>query len=240
MSGRRVGAMLAAAIVLTACGDGKGIVEEPKVAAPQAEVVTFSAADGVELSGFAFGAGQTAVVMAHGQGGAKEEWTDVAVALAEDGVVAFPFDLRGYAGQAGARDTKAATDVAAAVQAMRDRGATKVFVVGASTGGTAALAVAAREELAGVVSVSGPATFKGANAAKAAKDIDEPTLFAVAADDKPFAEAARALAKATGGRVETFAGAAHGSALLAEHGDQLTQLIVGFVQNPGAQAPPAP
>ena len=48
--------------------------------------------------------------------------------------------------------------------------------------------------------------------------VEEPTLFALAADDKPFAEAARALA----------------------NGDELIQLIVDFVQNPGAQAPPAP
>lgn len=240
VNARLIGAMVAISIASAGCGDGTGIVDEPGVgAAPEAEVVTFQSAGGVELSGFSFGEGDTAVVLAHGKGGAKEDWIDVAVELAGNGVVAFPFDFRGYAGQAGKRDTNLAADVTAAVAAMRDAGATKVYVVGASTGGTAALAVAAKEDLAGVFSVSAPARFKRIDADAAANQIDEPALFVVAKDDRPYARNARALAQAAGGRLETLGGGAHGTDLLDEHGAALTQLIVAFVQSPGAE-PAAP
>lgn len=219
------------------CGDGDGVVRTPAVEAPQADVVEFTSG-GAELSGFAFGEADTAVVLAHGQGGAKEDWIDVAVALAQRGVTAFTFDFRGYAGQEGTPDTKLVDDLAAAVEAIRDRGASKVHVVGASMGAAAALELAAAEDLAGVISVSSPATFDEVDATAAAGDIDEPSLFVVAEDDQPFAKDAQSLADAAGGRVVTYDGAGHGTDLLDNHADELTTLIVDFVTAPAQ--PPAP
>lgn len=234
--------LVAAAVLAAACGDGDGIVRTPVVEAPQAEVVEFTAG-GVELSGFAFGDTDTAVVLAHMQGGAKEDWIDVAIALGENGVSALTFDFRGYAGQAGKKDKQLVADLQAAVQAMRDRGATRVYVVGASSGAAAAVAVAAREDLAGVVSVSAPSTFATIKARRDAVKIEEPSVFVAAADDQPFARHAKTLAGAAAGRLVTYPGAAHGTDLLGEHGDALTALIVGFVKDPTrpgvAPAPPS-
>ena len=54
-------------------------------------------------------------------------------------------------------------DVEAALEFLKDKGATTIFLIGASMGGTACLKVAARreKELAGVVSLSAPVEFRG-------------------------------------------------------------------------------
>lgn len=234
MSSRPLALLFVVALLGSACGDGDGIVRTPAVEAPKAEVVEFTAGK-VPLSGFAFGSGDTAVVLAHMQDGAKEDWIDVAVALAENGVMAFPFDFRGYAGQEGERDRRLVADVVGAVEAMRDRGASRVYVVGASMGGAAALGAASREDLAGVISVSPPAQFPGLDVRGAAMQIDEPSLFVVAEDDQPYAGDAQELAAAAAGELVTYSGADHGTAILdGDHRDELTALIIGFVKEPSA------
>lgn len=231
---RGLAALLVVAALGAACGDGDGIVRTPRVEAPRAEVVEFTAGK-VSLSGFAFGSGDTAVVLAHMQGGAKEDWIDVAVALAENGVMAFAFDFRGYAGQEGERDQGLVADVVGAVEAMRNRGASRVYVVGASMGAAAALAAASREDLAGVVSVSSPARFPGLKVRRAAQQIDEPVLFVAAEDDQPYAQDAQQLAAAAAGELVTYEGADHGTDILkGDHRDELTALIIGFVKEPSA------
>ena len=236
--------LVALGVAGAACGDGEGIVETPKAEAPRAEVVEFTAGT-VALSGFAFGSGDTAVVLAHMSGGVKEDWIDVAIALAENGVMSFPFDFRGYAGQDGKPDRKVAADLTAAVEAVRSRGASRVYVVGASMGAAAALEVAAREDLAGVVSVSSPVKFPGVNARRAAERIDEPSLFVTAEDDDPYAADAKTLSGAAGGRLVTYDGDEHGTELLTgDHAEELTALIIEFVNAPRqpseSEAPPGP
>lgn len=231
VSRRAAAGVLVTLVFLAACGDGKGTARTPGAAAPRAEVVEFSGGD-VDLSGFAFGSGETAVVLAHMREGAKEDWIDVAVALAENDVMAFTFDFRGYAGQTGEKDTFLVEDLTGAVQAMREQGATRVYVVGASMGGTAAVALAAEEDVAGVVAVSAPAKFAGINARREAMQVAEPTLFVVAEDDEPYAADARMLAAAAAGQLVTYDGSSHGTDLLRDHGGELTELILGFVKDP--------
>jgi len=162
--------------------------------------VRFRAADGTRLVGHPFGRGRTAVVLAHQTRGSLCQWVEYAQRLARLGVLAFPFDFRG-SGESQPRDYPAnlryGGDVAAAVKAVRRLGARKVYVVGASLGGSAVLAAGANVSppVDGVVSVSGAADL--ANAIAFVKHLRTPVLYLAGARDVDFAVDARRLYSAT-------------------------------------------
>ena len=122
--------------------------------------------------------------------------------LAARGYLALPFDFRGYgeSQSGGARSSRFDLDVEAAAKEARALGARKVFLVGASIGGSAALAAAAatRPPVAGVVSVSGAADLVGA--LDAAKRLTVPVLYLAGRFDPQFAADARRLYATTAAR----------------------------------------
>ena len=148
----------------------------------------FRAADGTRLVGHRFGHGKSAVVLAHQYGGDVCEWAPYAKRLASLGFTAIAFDLRGFglsqrrSGSAGFAYDR---DLAAAVKLARTLGAKKVFIVGASIGANAVV-VAGSEitpPVAGVVSLSAPATFR-LDAVSAAKKLRVPVLYAAGTFDE--------------------------------------------------------
>jgi dienelactone hydrolase len=190
--------------------------------------VHFEAADGTRLIGHRFGRGTTAVVLAHQSRGSLCQWTSYARRLASRGYVAFAFDFRnnGLSQQVGyRRSQRLAGDVVAAAKYIRSRGAKKVFLVGASMGGTAVLAGGAntRPPVAGVVSLSGPASFGGVDAAAAVPRLRVPVLYVAAKDDAGggFANDAQALYSATPASdkaIEILPGSDHGVSLVSSPG----------------------
>ena len=147
-----------------------GCVEDTTpVPAPQKSTgVSFTTDDGIELKGRVFGQGDTGVVLSHMFPGEQRSWWAFAGRLAESGYVTLTFNFRGYGegaeGSSGEKEIKLIyQDVRAAVKFLEDRGASEVFLVGASMGGTASLKVAGHSEgsVAGVVSLSAPLDFKG-------------------------------------------------------------------------------
>jgi pimeloyl-ACP methyl ester carboxylesterase len=109
--------------------------------------------------------------------------------------------------------------VAAAVKVVRRLGARKVFLVGASMGGTAVLvaAVNVRPAVAGVVSISGPAVFGAVDALAVAPRLSVPVLYLAGKEDVDFASDAQKLYQATGEQEKTLRvlpTGAHGVALL--------------------------
>ena len=232
---RRVAAAALAGMV-TACGSVGEPMNEPAAVAPAAELLTFTTADNIELSGLLFGSGETAVVLGHMRGSKKEAWTDVAVSLGNNGIMALAFDFRGYAGQAGKKDTRLVQDMTAAVEAVREKGASKVIVGGASMGATAAVAVAAELDVDGLLAVSPPARFKSIDAAAVADQVDEPAIFLAAQDDQPYATEAGVLAEAAGGRFISYGGSAHGTDLFTQLGAAPTAVVIRFAKNPQAEA----
>jgi dienelactone hydrolase len=175
------------------------------------------------------GQGRTGVVLGHQAGSDLCEWMPRARALARSGrqVLAFDFGPSGHIKQ----------DMLAAAAELRRRGVTRMVLVGSSMGGTAAIAAAAEitPPVAGVVSLSGPEEYRGADAATAAPKLRVPVLFVVAHDDPPFADDARALYKAVPGhdkRLLILQGGGHGTSLL-EFGDQAARVraeLVRFLQ----------
>jgi pimeloyl-ACP methyl ester carboxylesterase len=228
---RRLIGLLCAAALLTGCG-GSGGGSGAAVPATTAPATTaaaparacleggerafsFPAADG-PTTGVVLGRGRTGVVLGHQAGSDLCEWLPRARALARQGrqVLAFDFTPAGHIGQ----------DMAAAAAELRRRGVTRLVLVGSSMGGTAAIAAAAQltPPVAGVVSLSGPEEYAGADAAAAAPKLRVPVLFIAADDDPPFDDAARALYKAVPGhdkRLLVLEGGGHGTSLL-EFGDQ--------------------
>ena len=187
----------------------------------------FNAADGTKLVGHRFGKGTTAVILTHQSEGDLCDWLPYARRLAARGYFVFPIDFRGYGFsefRTGAAANRYAADIAAAAKALRKLGKRKIFVAGASMGGIAAVVAGANVSppLAGVVSISSPARYRGMDGVKAGPRLRVPVLYLAAeADDNAgfdFSNDAETMHAATGAadkQLELLPGALHGIALMA-------------------------
>jgi pimeloyl-ACP methyl ester carboxylesterase len=227
--GRRALGRSAAAVILVACScTATAAAGRARVAADsctaRAGDVHFRASDGTRLVGQRFGRGRVAVVLAHENRGWLCDWVPFAKRLAARGYLAFPFDFRGYGESAsgGARSARLDLDVAGAVRAVRSLGTKKVFVVGASIGGSAVLAAGATvlPPVAGVVSVSAAADLVGAS--EAARRLRVPVLYVAGKLDPQFAADARRLYAQTPTRTKRLAIVDRG-----EHGTDLVDASAG-------------
>ncbi len=142
----------------------------------------------ITLDARIFGQGPTGVILAHMRPSDQTSWFPFATRLAEDGAfTVLTFDFRGYGESTGEKDfDKIALDLDAAYRYMTDeRGIDKVFLVGASMGGTASLILAAEKKVAGVVAISAPAEFQYLDALEPSKKITAPKLFISSEGDVP-------------------------------------------------------
>ena len=121
---------------------------------------------------------------------------------------------------------------------MRTLGKRKVFLVGASMGGIASLVAGAsiKPAVAGVVSISAPARFRGMNAVATAPRLKMPVLYVAAEGDDnagfDFSEDARKLHAATASadkRLEIVPGTLHGIGLVAGSA-RVKALVEGFLK----------
>jgi dienelactone hydrolase len=186
-----------------------------------ADDITFPAgrADAT-LHAVTIGSGPTAVVLAHETGQDACDWAFFVPDLATEGrqVIAFDFSDGGSSSYVG--DGRNDLDVLAAVAEARRRGATRVVVIGASKGATAAVAAAGApgSGIDGVVSLSAAPSHRNTDAAAAAPAVTVPVLFAASDGDGSAAATAQALSSACGcayPEVLVFAGSSHGMRLLA-------------------------
>ena len=225
---RAVNLLLVSAVVLALAvgcgGSGGGQAEEPGTGATTAteveqttategeradyQAVRFQAEDGAELVGRLWGDGDVGVILAHGfsQGQAQDGWLPFPTALAKRGYLVLTFNFRGFCDSEGCSEGDMELennwrDAMAAVALLEQRGAKKIFLIGASMGGLAVLRAARTPgvDVAGVVSLATPQfPFKHyealgesqANDVTPArlKQIDEPKLFIAGKDDVQFAE----------------------------------------------------
>jgi alpha-beta hydrolase superfamily lysophospholipase len=189
--------------------------------------VAFRAADGTKLVGHIFGNGPKAVILGHQSQSNLCDWVMYARRLARLGYTAFAIDFRGHGlsqARQGAAGTRLAADLAAAVKVIRLRGKKKVFLVGASMGGIAALVAGANvgPPVDGVVSVSAPARFLGLDAVATAPRLRVPVLYVAAEGDdnagydfSKDAEELHAATASTDKRLALLPGSLHGVALVA-------------------------
>jgi pimeloyl-ACP methyl ester carboxylesterase len=196
----RLIALISVALATLGLARGAGATARWDSCTPKQGDLTFRAADGTKLAGHRFGNGKVAVVLAHQSDGDLCGWVPYAKRLAQLGYLALAFDFRN-AGASQARGYPAniryGGDAIAAVKEARALGATKVFVVGASLGGSAALQAAtnARPQVDGVISVSGAADLS--NAIASVPHLRAPVLYLAGTGDVDFANDARRLYRAT-------------------------------------------
>lgn len=223
---RRAAAASILAILLAACAGG----EEP----PRGRTFRFNTEDGIELTGEIRGSGGAGIVLAHAFPADRGSWAEFAEYLEGKGYLTLTFDFRGYGDSAGERDIPEIwRDVLAAVSALRERGADRIILVGASMGGTASLIAASRTEVNGVVTLSAPTTFMGLSAPpEVLAAIDEPKLFVAAEGDESAPQSAQALYELSSGskRVEIVTGESHGTELVeGGQAEVVRNLILQFL-----------
>jgi alpha-beta hydrolase superfamily lysophospholipase len=217
--------LLALAAVVIASTASAGAERAGYSCAPGPDV-SFRAADGTKLVGHVFGTGRKAVILGHQSQSNLCDWVTYARRLARLGYTAFAIDFRGHGlsqHRQGAAANRLALDRAAAVKVMRQRGKTKVFLVGASMGGIATLVAGANVNppVDGVVSVSAPARFLGMDAVATAPRLRVPVLYLAAEDDDnagyDFSKDAKELYAATAAtdkRLVILPGFLHGVSLV--------------------------
>ena len=234
---RTLAVSLGLVVVLTgaACNNdepGRIVGSEITIAAPAAP----GSAQTIQLHGFERGEGPVGVVLAHMLGSTQDSWILFVEELVKQDFHVLTFDFRGHGLSGGERNPSlAALDLGAAVEKLRALGASKIFVIGASMGGTAAVVVAAGQKLQGVVTISAPLSIGKLDATEAVGTLDEPALFIVGEnDDEPYTEAADRFAALTPTtkRLQVIDGsAAHGTDLLTEEAERqrVTDLIMDFL-----------
>ena len=196
-------------------------IDEPTPGVP----VSFRTADGVRIAGRAFGDGRVGVVFGHQIDTDQTDWWDLAAALAEEGYAALTLDFRGYCpgDEAGCSEdgttADAWRDLLAGAEVLRDRGADRIVLVGASMGGTAAVLAASRADppVHGVIALSAPSDCCGMTIERGdLETVDAPMLFVAGRDDGDAPASARQMARwaGTSGRFVILDSGEHGVDLL--------------------------
>ena len=208
------------------------------------EHVSFTTSDGVLLRGHLYGTGSTGVILAHMYPADQSDWTDFAQVLAAHGYTALTFDFRGFTESEGTSGTEfAGTDLLAAYEFMRPR-VSRIFIAGASLGAEAAILVAARKDVAGIICISTPTSFGGLVVTESIRHVRAPILFVTSAADPLVGgqpEILYRLAVAPKS-MQVYPGNSHGTAILfGPHGPELQALMLRFLAaNQGVVHGPQP
>src|SRR5687767_7947035 len=119
--------------------------------------VTFETADGATVKGELYGAGKTGVIFSV-MGNCKPGWREFAQLTAAQGFMALTYQWRGC--KANSVDEvliqKFLEDARAAITFVREQGAEKIILVGASLGGCASAKLAVESQASGIVVLASP------------------------------------------------------------------------------------
>jgi esterase/lipase len=202
--------------------------------------VTFTASYSATLNGTLYGNGATAVIFSNMGANKQSDWSQVAERVARRGYMTLTYDNR-YWRANGTIDNSARVfvpdDLRAAMKFMREQGAQRVALVGASLGSMASLKVGAETNPAAVVIMSSPIDRQALPFLVTSDDvraIASPKLFLVAENDalgftgdvKKMYEVARAPKQ-----LELFAGTAHGTDVFkTSDGDVVIETLLKFLE----------
>lgn len=227
------------AVATTATGRERVVAPESCIRrSDHAKVIRFRAPDRIRLAGAVLGSGRVGVVLGHQT---NQDYCGVlpfARILAARGYRALVFSFRNYgsSGRETIPNKHHDRDFAGAVAELRRRGARKVFLIGASLGGTAALVAATRisPPAAGVVDLSGPAEWTDLHALDAVRKLTLPSLFVVSRFDVSFLADTRAMYRAAASkdkRLVVRPGGEHGTDLVdGPRGAPVRALVFAFLR----------
>jgi pimeloyl-ACP methyl ester carboxylesterase len=199
-------------------------------------------ADGVRLYAVEAGTGSTAIVLAHeGRDNLCGSWLPYAKRLVRSGFRTVLFDFRGN-GQSesvgGGKALRLDRDLAAAVARAWAGGTRRVFLIGASLGGAAAVQNGASLRVNGIVSLSGTRIWPGfgINHYASLPRLRVPFLYLGSTDDSAAPEKeARDIYARVGShdkRIVLYRGSLHGTAFVeyAPFATQARALILGWLR----------
>ncbi len=210
--------------------------EAPSPTAPVEgpRIVTFQSEDGISLSGTLYGSGEVGVVLSHMFPTDQTSWADIAQKMADLGYLVLTYDFRGYGHSGGqVQIDQIDKDLRAAVAFIRQQGAGKMVLVGASMGGTVTVKVAAADpDFAAIVVWSSPLAFRGLTAELSeAAALTMPALFLGAEADPATTDTQRMSEAAPNAELFIYTGDGHGTfALEMAQGPEVEAKILGFIQ----------
>jgi pimeloyl-ACP methyl ester carboxylesterase len=230
---------IALAVAASGCS-GKAIAPRATAVPPSNESLRVGIVvveDEIVLSGRLFGPeNEPLVILTHMRPNDQRAWFSFAEELAKEGYAALTFDFRGFGESGGSQDySKLDDDLRAVVSYERDQGREQIFLIGASMGGTAALAVAADEDVDGVVAISPPSEFEGQDALAGIPNIRAPKLIIASAEDTAAKLSLDELVQAAMPPVdsETYSGNAHGTDLFdplrSTHSAEAKERVTAFL-----------
>jgi dipeptidyl aminopeptidase/acylaminoacyl peptidase len=203
---------------------------------PPTNTFFFTTEDGVTLNGQVIGGGKTAIVFSNGQTVPKFFWLPVAKQLASQGYLCLLYDYRGITPSQGQNDLGSRDrDLRAAVGAARAHGATAVTLVGASFGGTLALALAAQLQPKALIILSAPLSADVFTvSATDLRALTTPKLFMVSQADTQYVGAIQQMYDTAPEpkQLHIVAGKNHGDAILtsADTGGEAMRVVGDFLR----------
>jgi esterase/lipase len=199
--------------------------------------VTFDTPDGAKITGELYGSGKTAVIFSV-MGNCKQGWREFAQLTAAQGLMSFTYLWRGC-GVSGIIDNdemkKFVDDLRGAIDFVRNQGAEKIILAGASLGGCASAKLAVESQADGLIVIASPPEIPQWDFKIEAADVktDNPKLFITAENDGTVAASkTRALYDLAVEPKEwqTYPGTMHGTDLFeTQSGEELQQKILNFI-----------
>jgi len=233
--GRIIPIFLFIALLLGGCTTaGKPAKQDAPVStrpSPKVRFVKFKTRDGLTLSGRLFGDGPVGVILAHMYPADQKSWSPTARTLSEQGYTVLTFDFRGYGLSGGVKDIpKIDIDMQAALEYLR-RTNSKIFLVGASMGGTAALKTATQTRVAGIAVASAPAEFMGLESGST-KNIKGPKLFMATGGDFTAPETARRFYNEADEprEIQILPGADHGTDMFGKQDSKALEILIDWLK----------
>ena len=199
--------------------------------------VTFETPDGATIAGELYGSGETAVLFSV-MGNCKPGWRESAQLTAAQGLMALTYPWRGCRDSGLAEQDelqKFVDDARGAISFLREQGAEKIILAGASLGGLASAKLAVESQASGIIIVASPSAIPewGFEIEAADLNTDIPKLFITAENDPTVpASATRQLhdLAAEPKEWQTYPGDKHGTDLFeTESGGEMQQRILEFI-----------
>ncbi len=233
-----------ALLLLTACGSGSTQQRAASMPTPQmtltptippvlSKLVHFTTQDHVRLAGLLYGhGGTTALVCSHMWPDSKADWFAAAPWFAARGFLVLAYDFRGLGDSEGQADFfKLDQDLTAAITFVKHMGAKKIVLLGASGGGAITLKVAARIQVAAVITLSAD-YFAAAPTRQDVMSILAPKLFVSSQHDAYITNTMQLFAEAKQPKeLHLYPGMAHGTYLFGTtYGQDLIERLITFAQ----------
>jgi alpha-beta hydrolase superfamily lysophospholipase len=204
----------------------------------QSHTVTFDTPDGATLTGELYGSGKTAVIFSV-MGNCQPRWREFAWLTAAQGLMALTYQWRDCGPSGPTNETQLiqnfVNDARGAINFVRDQGAEKIILAGASLGGVASAKLAIESQASAIIVFASPLQIPGSDFKVEADELDTdiPKLFLASENDRivPL-EDARALydLAAEPKEWQTYPGNEHGTELFDTEIKEEVQLrILEFI-----------